>query len=358
MSPTPSPSLEPPYGDRDPCDMAARIAALPEHIDEALARIGAAPWRVPIANPSLVAVGGMGGSAIAAELTGALGADRFPAPWLVVRDDRWPACVRTGALAVLSSNSGETGETLALAAEVERRAVAAVAITSGGRLADRARANGWPLQHLPGGMPPRAALFHGWVPMTFLPAALGWLPDPAPDWREAAILLRGRCGELGTAVPPARNAAKQLAAALDGRLPLVYAAQGPVSAVAVRWRQQFNENAKVHAHSAAVPELSHNEIVGWQRPAPAHAGVAVVILRDAEDHAESVRRLELTGGYAARHGAAVHEVRSVGASRIARMASLTQFGDYLSLYLALLGGQDPTDIASIDEFKRRMAQAG
>jgi len=351
-----TPSLEPPYGERDARGMASLIEAIPEHIEQALARTDAAPWQLPLADPDLVAVGGMGGSAIAAELTAGLHADRMPRPWLVVRDYRWPACVSSRSLAVLSSNSGNTEETLALEAGARARGVPRVAITSGGELAARAKAAGVHCQSLPGGMPPRAALFHALVPVTRLVSALGWAEDPGPAWREAAALARARAGLIGPASPEAANPAKQLARACAGRMPFVYSATGPTAAVAVRWRHQLNENAKLLGHSATVPELNHNEIVGWQHAGAMHRGISVIVLRDPEDPAEATTRLGLTAEYAARQGAAVHEIHAVGESRIARLTSLVQFGDHLSLYLALLGGVDPTDITSIDEFKRRLAE--
>ncbi len=349
-------SLEPPYGPRDAHGMAALVDAIPDHVKEALARTDAAPWACPGPAPDLVAVGGMGGSAIAAELTGAMYADRLPRPWLVVRDYRWPACVGAGSLAVLSSNSGNTEETLSLEQQSAVRGIPAVALTSGGELARRASGRGLHRQAVPGGMPPRASLFHAWVPMTRLAGALGWVEDSKGDWEEAAALLAERRELLGTPAPEAANPAKQLARACHGRSVFVYSSAGPVAAVGVRWRQQLNENAKLLGHSAAVPELNHNEIVGWQAAGDVHRGIAVVVLRDREDPAEHVTRLELTAQYAARQGAAVHEVVSAGQGRLARLASLVQFGDYFSFYLALLGAVDPTDISSIDDFKRRLAE--
>jgi len=217
------------------------------------------------------------------------------------------------------------------------------------------RARGAHCQPLPSGMPPRAALFHAWVPMTLLPAALGMAPAPLADWREAAAVMRQRRVTLGTDVAEDANPAKRFARHCAGRRVLVYAANGPMGAVALRWRQQLNENAKLLGHSATVPELNHNEIVGWQHAGATHRDIALVVLRDREDSAEASVRLDLTAEYAARQGAAVHEIRTTGESRIARLASVVQFGDYVSLYLALLGGVDPTDITSIDEFKQRLA---
>lgn len=348
--------LEPPYGARDPRGMTALVEALPEHIEESLARVAAAPWLPPTREPSLLALGGMGGSAIAGELTAAAFADTLPRPFLVVRDYRWPACVGRDALAILSSYSGNTEETLALAGEAATRGVPMAALSSGGALAERAQRAGWPLHRLPGGMPPRAALLHSWVPLTTFVAALGWTADPVPAWREAVAVLRQRRRETGVAAPEASNPAKQLARAVAGQPLFLYTAAGPLAAVAVRWRQQLNENAKVLAHSAVVPEQNHNEIVGWQVASKVTRAVAVLVLRDGGDSAEATARLDLAAEYAARQGAAVHEIRSHGESLLARLASLVQFGDSLSLYLALLGGADPSDIASIDEFKRRLAE--
>ncbi|MBK7368733.1 MAG: bifunctional phosphoglucose/phosphomannose isomerase [Candidatus Eisenbacteria bacterium] len=350
------PTLEPPYGARDAHGMAALVDAIPEHVHEALRRTSDAPWQLNGAAPDLVAVGGMGGSAIASDLTSAMYADVMPRPWLTVRDYAWPACVNPRSLAVLSSNSGNTEETLSLEAQTVARGIPAVALTSGGELARRAEARGLHRQTVPGGMPPRASLFHAWVPMTRLVGALGWAPDSGADWAEAAALMTTRRGALGTASPEPANAAKQLARASHGRQVFVYSSAGPVAAVGVRWRQQLNENAKLLGHSAVVPELNHNEIVGWQAAGDMHRGISVIVLRDREDAAEHVTRLDLTAQYAEKQGASVHEVHSVGESRLARLASLVQFGDYFSLYLALLGTVDPTDISSIDDFKRRLAE--
>jgi glucose/mannose-6-phosphate isomerase len=351
-------SLEPPYGARDASGMAARITAQPEHIEEALARVATAPWRITAGSPSLLAVGALGGSAIAADLTTGLYHDRLPRPLLVVRDYHWPACVGRDALALLCSYSGETEETLALYREAGERGIPRAAITTGGTLADWCQRDGVPCAALPGGSPPRAALFSAWVTITALLPALGWIDGQETAWREAAAHLRARNRMLSPDAPEAGNPAKQLARALAGRFVFVYTGSERLGPVGTRLRQQLNENAKMPGHSAVVPELNHNEIVGWERPGALSKSVAVLLLRDAEDSAATRTRLTLTGEFAARQGAAVHEVESTGEGRLARLASLVQFGDYLSLYLALAAGVDPTPIASIDEFKRRLAEAG
>lgn len=351
--------LAPPYGDRDAAGMSARIEGQPEQIQQALADQAAHPWerdRLP-GGADLLAVGALGGSAIAADLCAGLTHDRLPRPLLTVREYRWPACVTRASLALLSSYSGETEETLALYREAGERGVPRAAITTGGTLGDWCDRDGVPRATLPAGSPPRAALFASWVAMTSLLHALGWVDDPALSWREAAAVLRARNGTLAPEVSEEHNPAKRLARALAGHTVFVYAGSERVGAVASRVRQQLNENAKMLGHSATVPELNHNEIVGWERQEAQRGPVAVLLLRDAEDAPATRTRLSLTGEYVARQGAAVHEVTSTGDGRLARLASLVQFGDYLSLYLALVNGVNPTPIASIDEFKRRLADS-
>ena len=358
MSEAPRDPLEPPYGARDGGGMAARIAGIAGQIDAGLEAVASAPWRLPLRDPDLLAVGGLGGSAIAADLCAGLYADRLPRPLLVVRDERWPACVSARSLALLSSCSGDTAETLALYAAAAERGVPRLVLTRGGALGERARRDGVGVWRLHGDGPPRAALFSGGVPLVALLHALGWIDDPAPEWCEAAAETRAADPSLGAASPPAANPAKRLARSLAGRVVFLYSGPGAGAAAARRWRQQLNENAKLLGHSAVVPELDHNEIVGWERPGPLRDRVAIVVLRDPDDTPETGARLDLTAELAARQGATVHEVEGRGESRLARLASLVQFGDYVSLYVALLAGVDPTPIASIDEFKRRLAPPG
>lgn len=347
--------LSPPYGARDAHGMTALIRAIPEQIEAAVAACDRAPW-LPGVEPDLLAAGALGGSAIAADLTAGAFADRLPRPLVVVREYRWPAFVSSRSLALLCSYSGNTEETLALYDEAGVRGIPRVAMTTGGTLGERCARDRVPVALLEPGMPPRAAVYAAWVRMTALVHALGWTSDPAPSWREAAALLARRRGEWEPEVPEARNPAKQLARRLHGRFVFLYAADR-LGALATRVRNQLNENAKLLAHSAVAPELNHNEVAGWERQGPLASRAAVLILRDADDSPEVHRRLTLTAEFVAKRGAHVVELREEEGSRLARIASLVQLGDWLSLYLALLDGADPTPIESIDWFKQRLAES-
>lgn len=345
-------ALDPPYGSRDASDMAGRVRAIPEQILAALA--DQAPWRPPSAAPDLLAVGALGGSAIAADLTASLWSDRLPQPLIVVRGYHWPACVGRGSLALLASYSGNTEETLALYDEAGARGVPRLALTTGGALAERCARDGVAWLDLPPGSPPRAAMYASWVRVTRLLAALGWIDDPDPAWREAAQVLAARGAALAPESPEARNPAKRLARALHGKRVFLYASDrlGPL---VTRVRNQLNENAKLHAHSAVVPELNHNEVVGWEREVARDS--ALVVVRDRDDEADVTLRLALTAEYVRERGADVHEIEVEEGSRLVRCAALAQLGDWLSVYLALLSGVDPTPIVSIDRFKSKLAES-
>jgi len=346
--------LDPPYA-LDSGGMIERIEELGYQIDEALARGAAEAWCVPAAPITLLAVGAMGGSAIAADLSSDVWIDRLPRPILTVRDYHWPACVARGTLAVLCSYSGNTEETLSLYREAGSRGVVRAAISSGGTLTHWCDRDRVAISSVPGGSPPRAALFGVWVALSGILRGLGWIEDPTLAWREASATLRERTARLGASLSEATNPLKQLARTLSGKQVFVYAGAARTGAVATRVRNQINENAKLLGHSALVPELNHNEIVGWEKSGPMSREPAVLLLRDREESPEVTRRLDLTGEMARSMGADVHEWHSVGEGRLARIASLVQFGDYLSFYLALLNGVDPTPVTSIDEFKRRLS---
>jgi glucose/mannose-6-phosphate isomerase len=338
--------------------MDQRVDGLAAQVRAALDGLESQPWeRLPRA-PSVVVVGGVGGSAIAADLTRAALSDRLEQLVETVRDYQWPAWLREDALLVLSSYSGDTEETLALAEASRRLRAGRVALTSGGKLAEWCAHEGVPVLRMPGGYVPRAAVPSAWVLLTELCARARAAVSFAGEWQSAAEALEAGAARLGTRVPERRNPAKRLARALAGRLVLVYAAGEDLLPLAVRWKQQLNENAKMACCAGALPEIDHNEIEGWPPRRSAARRVAAVFLRDALEPARLAPRLAVTRELFEESGVETWEVRAAGQGRLARMASLLQWGDYVSLYLAYLGRVDPTPVRRLDFVKRRLAQRG
>jgi glucose/mannose-6-phosphate isomerase len=306
--------------------------------------------------PRAVAVCGMGGSAVAGDLVAVLAHGTAPFPIAVIRGYTVPAWVGADTLVVASSYSGQTEETLSAFDAARARGARALVITAGGELGARARREGLPWVRLPDGFPPRAALAFLLMPLVVLLDGVGAGLAGAAEREEAVRVLGALGAELAPEVPAAENPAKALAAALAGRMPVIYGSE--LSApVAYRWRTQFEENAKDLAGSGALPEMNHNALEAWAAADAGRAAWAVVLLREHGEHPRVARRLALTRELIGAR-TPTHEVWARGDGRLARVLSLVLQGDWVSYYAALVRGADPWAVNALEAFKRRMAAAG
>jgi glucose/mannose-6-phosphate isomerase len=341
--------------------MFAEVAGLPHQLregyDAARTRLAGAFFgtfpAIPPAEPTGVAVCGMGGSAIGADLVLAC-LPRLSVPAAVVRGYVLPQWVGPDALVIVVSYSGQTEEALACAAQARSRGCAPVCVSSGGSLAAFAEAEGLPLVLVPGGGQPRAAVGSLSMPLLATLEASGLCHEHLDEVRDAAAQLEADNDLLSPEQPDARNAAKSLARRLQGRLAVVYGA-GPTGPVARRWKGQINENAKAPAFFNELPELDHNELMGWTSLPHVTSSAVAVFLRDESGEERLTRRAELTAREYEALGVATELVAARGDSPLARLFSLVQLGDYVSCYLALLYGVDPTPVDAIQAFQANLA---
>lgn len=336
--------------------MLQQIHHLPDQCRTAWADLEG--WELPESHrhPKAVAIAGMGGSAIGGDLLRTWAEPLAPVPIVVVRDYRLPAWVGPGTLVVASSYSGETEETLAAFQEALERGAPVVALTTGGRLAEWAEARGVPLVRMRHRSVPRAALGASFVSLLGIAHRAGLVPDPRPDLDEALAEMERLREEIDAAVPEEKNPAKRLARALHGRPVLVCGAEH-LREVARRWKGQCNENAKTWAFHEEVPELHHNSILAYEGQPTVSRLVGVVLLTSPDYHPRNALRFGATEALLARYGVAHFRVEARGASRLAQMLTALYFGDYVSFYLAVLNGQDPTAMGTITYLKEVLARA-
>jgi glucose/mannose-6-phosphate isomerase len=337
----------------DAGDMLGAVGALGSD-----AAAGYAAGRATDGLPSLdaitaVVVCGMGGSAVAGDVLKQAFRDRLPVPVDVNRSPLLPSYAGPDTLVLVSSYSGETSETLSAAREALARGCRMIAVTSGGTLASVCGDNGVAFARVPGGAQPRAALGHLTFTLLGVLEAAGLLPSLERDVAETVEALTSSAAALGPDVPSADNRAKQLAAWIGDRVPVVWGAEGIGSVAAMRWKTQMNENGKVPAWHATMSELDHNEVVGWTRPyGERHA---IVALRSSLEHPELAARFGLSADIAADAGAAIEEVRAPDLGSLASLLALIHVGDYASCYLALARGVDPTPVDVITKLKAALA---
>ena len=304
--------------------------------------------RLPIQN---VVVTGLGGSAMGGDLLRVLVEDNGEVPLVVNRDYQMPAWVNDRTFVIAASYSGNTEETLSAFEDAQDRGALLACVTSGGELAQRAAHYGTPVAFIPKGQPPRSAMGYMFIPMLMAAHKVGVIRrDPTGDLQNAIALLEKAREQWNADVPFEKNPAKQLAAKLYGKLPILYGSQAYSSVVAFRWKTQLNENTKIHAYSNGYPEMNHNEILGWVLAKQQVPNLAVVLLRDQMERPKIVARVETTKRLFAR-AAEVHEVFAEGQSLLVRMLHAIYLGDWVSCYLALLYGVNPTDISYINLLK-------
>ena len=302
-----------------------------------------------------VVVCGMGGSAMAGELLRSAFRDLIGVPVEVNRRSDLPAYAGPSTLVVGSSYSGSTSETLAAFRQAVLRGCKLLAVTSGGSLGADAVAAGAPVITLPAGFQPRAALGHLGLSLVGALEGMGLLPPAGQDVDETVAELERLATQMTMDVPATSNPAKQLAALIGDRVPVIWGAEAVGEVAAMRWKTQMNENGKVPAFSASMSELDHNEVVGWTRPYGSR--FTLIALRHDGEDPEVRARFPLSYQIARDAGVETEEVRAGGTSALARSMGLILVGDFVSSYVGLRRGIDPTPVGVITRLKSALARA-
>ena len=346
------------YERLDPHGLYGRIASLPEQIEQAWAAAGALSLPRQYREAERVVVLGMGGSGIGGSLMQALAVDiGASTPVSVVRGYTLPAYVDARTLVLASSNSGNTEETVSALRDAVAAGAKCVAITTGGKLAALAREHALPVLMFTWDGEPRSAL--GWSTASLLAicGGLGLLPDLRPELPDALDAMRLLRERIARGVPEASNPAKQLARRLAGKLPVFVGAQALVP-VAYRWCTQVNENAKSWALAEELPEMNHNAPLGYGHPAELLPLLRVVILRHAAMHPRIVLRVEATVRQMADAGVAVEVLDVAGPSMLAQVLWAIELGDFVSYYMGLLHGVEPSPVGALEWLKSYLAARG
>ncbi|MFN8638755.1 MAG: SIS domain-containing protein [Dehalococcoidia bacterium] len=316
--------------------MRARIEAFPREARRAWESGLTWPLPADFRAPARVVVCGMGGSATGGDFLRAY--LRRTLPVEVVRDYELPPC-DAHTLLIASSFSGNTEETLAAFASPQAATAMRLALTTGGRLDEVARATGTPLMAFECDGPPRTAWEYGFLPVLALLGRLG-LVDTTPA--EAALAA------IETQAPVLEAFAVALAPQFADRIPFIVGAEH-LAPVARRWAAQVNENAKRVAFFGEVPEVNHNFLLGLTDARA--AGMVAVLLDSTLISSRTRKRLDLTERILEQRGVPHERVLIPGASEVDSMLRGSLLGDWLSWELARMEGVDPSDTAVLEQFK-------
>ena len=294
-----------------------------------------------------VVLTGLGGSGIAGSIVQNAVFDEITVPFVVNKDYFLPRFVGKDTLVIVSSYSGNTEETLMAMKQALKQKATVVCITSGGQVSEIAKKRGLECILLPAGLPPRACLGYSLTQVLAVLTYFGAIAEGYQKGISAAIRLLQTEGKAIAAE------GKKLAKKLAGKTPIIYS--GPAfEGVAVRFRQQINENGKMLAWHHTIPEMNHNELVGWRDK---DASRAVVILRDEGDYERTQTRMEINKGVIKKYSPSITELWTRGKSYWEKMFYLVHLTDWASVFLAELHGVDATEVKVIDHLKGSLAKA-
>ena len=308
----------------------------------------------PIGN--LVILGTGGGSAASVNVIKSYLFDELKIPVQLNQGYTIPGYVSEETLVIVVSHSGNTEEVVSGYESAVSAGAQIVVITAGGKVMEMAKKLGHAQIIVPGGMMPRIVLGYIFLPILGILTKLGLIMSKTEEIEETIALFRQLTEDYGSEVPMERNLAKQIAREMNGLTPVIYGTLPLFDSVAWRWKNQLGENSKLMAFWNAIPSLHHDEAVGWDAPAAMLKGYHFTLIRDREDSEKTSKRVEISAEILRDRAGAVRIVESIGQSRLARLFSLIYLGDFVSLYVALIRGVDPTPVDVINLFKQKMGQ--
>jgi glucose/mannose-6-phosphate isomerase len=338
----------------DPANMLDRIKDLGKQFKDAWQIAKAANLPPAYADVRNITLTGMGGSAIGGDLAAALLADELKVPMSIHRDYGIPAYVGRDSLVIASSYSGNTEESLSAYGDAQKRGAKILILTTGGKLAELGRSAGQPVVTFSYKAQPRAALGYSLGLVLGCLVKIGFVRDLASDV-DAALADLAKIEER-VHEGARTNEAKRMAIELYGRIIFAYGA-GVMSVMARRVKGQWNENAKNWSAFDVMSELNHNAVVGFPHPPIAKDALTVLLLRSDRDNPRHKIRFDVTAELLDRAGVKHKTLKFSGASMLSEVLQLTMFTDYVSFYIALLNGADPSEVKSIDYLKDRLAKA-
>lgn len=295
-----------------------------------------------------IVVLGVGGSGIGGDFVAEFIRETCPVPMLSCKGYTLPQYINEHSLVIASSFSGNTEETLILFEAAMERGAKVVCISSGGKIIERAKALNIDYIQVPAvKQPPRTCLGYSLVQQLFVLQFFGFAPKSCIDNVERSIGLLKEHQERIQAL------AKQYTRQLKGKFPMIYATER-MGAVALRFRQQLNENVKILASHHTIPEMNHNELVGWT---PQEGDQSVIIFQSKDDHPRNLKRLEINKDIIQAVTPTIVTVDCIGDSLIEQAMYAVHLGDWMSYEWAIARGVDSIEVNVIDRLKGALAAA-
>ena len=289
---------------------------------------------------------GLGGSGIGGTIVSDIISSKVNIPIAATKDYSIPNFVNEHTLVIANSYSGNTEETLYALEKCQARGAEIAVITSGGKLKTIAEEKKYNKIIIPGNQPPRAMFGYAFTELFFMLNHYGIIDDSFKSDFDKAITL------IDTEKADIQKQAMNLAKKMYKQTPVIYVAKG-FEGVAVRFRQQLNENSKMLGWHNVVPEMNHNELLGWRTNVD---GLAVVYFRNKCDYDRNQIRMDINKKVISKFTSNITEIWSKGDSLIENSLYHISVGDWTSWYLSEMNNVDAIEIDVIDFLKGELAK--
>ena len=293
-----------------------------------------------------VLICGLGGSGIGGTIVNDIVSPKAKIPITATKDYSIPNFVNEHTLVIANSYSGNTEETLYALQKCQAKGAEIAVITSGGSLKTIAEEQNYNKLIIPSGQPPRAMFGYAFTELFYLLNHYGIIDDSFKSDFQKAIQL------LDTEKSDIQNRAKDLAKKMHKQTPVIYVANG-FEGVAVRFRQQINENSKMLCWHHVVPEMNHNELLGWRTNVN---DLAVVYFRNKSDYERNQIRMDINKKVISKYTENITEIWSKGNSLIENSLYHIHLGDWASWYLSEMNNVDAIEIDVINFLKGELSK--
>ena len=323
------------------------IARFTEQLEESLAIASEVRIKKHSKKINKVYVAGLGGSGIGGDFVATIIRKECPIPYIVGKGYDIPAYVDSNTLVIVSSYSGNTEETVRAFQLAEKTGAKIVIVSSGGKLIRAAKRKGYDFVKIPDNWPsPRACLGYSFVQQLGILNKLGFISEKSISSVNRSIKL------LNTETASIKRTAKRIAKKLHNKIPIIYT-EDRMEPVAVRLRQQINENAKTLCWHHVIPEMNHNELVGWKDKSDQFV---VLYLRNKDDFKRNSIRMDINQKIIKKYTKNIINLESKGTDEVQRMMYFVHLGDWISWYLSQLRDQDAIEVNVIDYLKSELAK--
>ncbi len=326
--------------------MQTLVANFSKQLTEAIAIGSNAKLTASQNKISNVLICGLGGSGIGGSIVAELVAGNANVPINVTKGYFIPAYVNENTLVIISSYSGNTEETLNCMELAISKNAKIVGISSAGKVLETSKTKAFDCIVVPGGMPPRSCLGYSLTQLFFV---LGFHKIISNNYKaelETAVKLIDT--EESNIIAEAKNIAEKI----KGKIPVIYATTYN-EGIAIRFRQQLNENAKILCWHHIVPEMNHNELVGWTEK---NDNLSVLFFLDKDEYSRNLARVDINKEVIKKHAANITEIYSKGNSIIERAIYFIHLGDWISVALGEMRGVDLMEVNVINHLKSKLSE--